>query len=114
MIENALAANHLATADVENTIEHLGEIKELAAMKTEHGTKIAERLKELEELPSMDYPNRAKAKRRAETSVKQAMESCDRAWDILEKGKPEIVFDPVQGRFQPGWKFDGSTPPPVQ
>jgi len=88
VIENALAANHLATADVENTIEHLGEIKELAAMKTEQ---VAERLMELEELPSMDYPNRAKAKRRAETSLKQAMESSDRAWDILEKAKPDSL-----------------------
>jgi len=121
VIEGALTANRLATADVATAINHLGETKELAAMKTESGKRVATHLEELEQLPHRSAEWRIQARRRADTSLKRATKDSDRAWQILGKAKPEIISDPVQGRYPSMYPdgrlvnvLDGLTPPPAQ
>ena len=120
-IEDALAANRLATADIETAINHIGKTKELAAMKTERGERGTKHSEDKEQLPHMDAVQRARAKRRAEKSLKQAMKASDRAWEILGEAKPEIKDDPVQGRYPSMYPdgslvdiLDGLTLPPAQ
>jgi len=107
VIEDALAANRLATADVETAINHLGETKELAAMKTKRGKRVKRHSEDLEQVPGMGTSQRAKARERAEKSLKQATKASDRAWEILGEAKPEIKDDPIQGRY-PSMYPDGS------
>jgi len=106
-IEGALAANRLATADIETAIKHLGETKKLAAMKTERRKRVTKHLEELQQLPGMDVYKRGKAKERAARTLQQAMKASDSAWKILEHAKPEIKDDPIQGRY-PSMYPDGS------
>jgi len=106
-IEDALAANRLATADIETAINHLGETKKLARMKTESGKRGTKHLKDQEQLPGMDTRQRVNAKERAERTLEQAPKDSDHAWKILGKAKPEIISDPVQGRY-PSMYPDGS------
>jgi len=107
VIEDAIVVNRLATADIETAINHLGETKELAAMKTESGKRGTKHLKDKEQLPGMNTNQRGKAKRRADETLTQATKDSDRAWEILGEAKPEIISDPVQGRY-PSMYPDGS------